>query len=108
MTMHEAGGLLFAALAGVALGVLFFAGLRWTVVKGLGAAAPAWVFIASSVLRTAAVLAGFYWVGGAEWAHLIAALIGFTLARVVVLRVTRNRSEPLIPSQERRAHAPHA
>lgn len=78
--------LTLALLAGMALGVFFFAGLWWTVRKGLVAANPALWFLGSFLLRTAVVLAGFYGVGANDWRRLLAALAGFVLARVLLTR----------------------
>jgi F1F0 ATPase subunit 2 len=84
-------GLVFFGVlaAGIGLGLLFFGGLWWTVRKGLSAAQPAFWFFGSSVLRTAAVLAGFYFVGRGDWRKLIACLIGFVVGRLIVARIAR-------------------
>lgn len=78
--------LTLALLAGMALGVFFFAGLWWTVRKGLVAANPALWFLGSFLLRTGVVLAGFYAVGANDWRRLLAALAGFVLARLFLTR----------------------
>jgi F1F0 ATPase subunit 2 len=99
--MSDALPLMAAAIAGVALGVLFFGGLWWTIPKGLASTAPALWFGGSFLLRTGVVLGGFYWAGHADWTHMVACLLGFVLARPVVLRATRRRSREA-------PHAPHA
>ncbi|WP_339079294.1 ATP synthase subunit I [Pseudomonas sp. TMP9] len=90
-----------ALLAGGALGTVFFAGLWWTVRRAADSATPAtparW-FIASLIVRTAIVLAGFYMVGATQPLRLGLCLLGFVLARVLVLRITRPNPAALAPS----------
>lgn len=76
-------------LAGAALGAVFFGGLWWTVQRGAASAAPGRWFLGSLVLRTAIVLAGFYVVGAGQPVRLGLCLLGFLLARAIVLRTTR-------------------
>ncbi|WP_317203639.1 ATP synthase subunit I [Janthinobacterium sp.] len=97
--MNEYAMLLLSGGAGAALGLIFFAGLWWTVRRAGVAASPGLFFLASMLLRSAAVLGGFYLVGGAHWQRLLACLLGFTLARAVVLRATR-------PPAAESVHAP--
>lgn len=80
---------IFAMLGGLALGGVFFGGLWWTVQRGAISASPARWFIGSFVLRTAIVLAGFYFIGGGQLGRLGLCLLGFLLARVLVLVLTR-------------------
>lgn len=82
--------LLGALLAGAGLGVMFFAGLWWTIRRGAASATPARWFISSLLLRTGIVLAGFYGVGAGQPLRLGMCLLGFVLARALVLRMTRN------------------
>jgi F1F0 ATPase subunit 2 len=88
-------------LAGVALGLFFFGGLWWTVRKGTTAANPALWFLGSFLLRTCVALGGFYAVGAGDWRRLLAALVGFVLARLLL---TRFSPAPL--SSQERSHAP--
>lgn len=87
-----------AMLAGGALGTLFFAGLWWTVRRAADSATPARWFITSLIVRTAIVLAGFYVVGAAQPLQLGLCLLGFVLARVLVLRITRPGTAALASS----------
>lgn len=89
MTNHDALSLLLAWFAGGALSAFFFGGLWWTLRKGLAAKNPAlWVF-PSALLRTVVVVTGFYWVGSGDWKRLLACLVGFFMARQIVMRLTR-------------------
>ncbi len=86
--MSEAMQPALALLAGMLLGAVFFGGLWWTVNRGLASPRPAQWFIGSLLLRTALVLAGFYFVAGGDWKRMLACLLGFIVARVIVTRLT--------------------
>lgn len=77
-----------ALLAGVLLGGVFFGGLWWTVQRGVRAQQPALWFGASLLLRATIALGGFYLVAGADWKRLLLCLLGFVVARFIVMRVT--------------------
>jgi len=81
-----------ALLAGGTLGILFFGGLWLTVRRGASSPTPARWFIGSLVLRTTLVLAGFYAVGAGQPLRLGLCLLGFLLARTLVLRATAWRA----------------
>lgn len=74
------------AVGGV-LGLIFYGGLFFTVRAAIKARQPGLLAVASFALRTAAVLAGFYWIGAGDWKRIAAALAGFVLARIILLRV---------------------
>jgi F1F0 ATPase subunit 2 len=78
--------LALAALGGAALGAAFYGGLYWTIRHGIRSSTPALWFSGSLLLRTAAVLVGFYAISGGDWHRLLACLPGFMLARVAVSR----------------------
>ncbi len=90
MNTNEIIFIALAGLAGAALGTLFFAGLWWTLRRGLASSRPALWFFASLVLRLSLTAAGFYAVAGDDWRRLLACLLGFVLARQIVLRLTRS------------------
>jgi F1F0 ATPase subunit 2 len=78
-----------ALLAGAALGAVFFGGLWWTVQRAATSPTPARWFLVSLVARATFVLAGFYAVGAGQPAQMGLSLLGFLLARAVILRVTK-------------------
>lgn len=88
-------------LAGAALGVVFFGGLWWTVQRGATSPTPARWFFGSIILRTAIVLAGFHFVGEGQMVRLGLCLLGFVLARAIVLRVTRPPPAAVTPPPSR-------
>lgn len=87
--MNEPLSLAFALVAGVLLGSLFFGGLWWTVRQGVSSRRPALWFFGSMLLRTCIVVLGFYFILGDDWKRLLAGLIGFIVARLIVTRLTR-------------------
>jgi F1F0 ATPase subunit 2 len=86
MTMSSAIALAGAGGAGILLGALFFGGLWWTVQMGFASSRPAIWFLGSFVLRTVVMVTGFYWVSGGAWDRALICLIGFVLARVLLIR----------------------
>lgn len=104
--MNETLALGLSWLAGAALGAFFFGGLWWTVRKSLVSRQPAvWVFC-SLLLRMGVTMTGFYWVAGANWQRLLACVIGFFVARHIVLRLTRTPEEILARKPQEARHAP--
>lgn len=92
--MNEMLTLLLAWGAGAALGALFFGGLWWTVRKSVSSPRPALWFFGSFLLRTSLTLAGFYGVAGSHWQRLLACLVGFVMARLIILQLTRTAQKP--------------
>ena len=86
--MNETWRLVPAMVAGVSLGVMFFGGLWWTVRRGFSSNKPGLWFFGSQLLRMSIALAGFYFVSGGHWERLLVCLLGFLLARLVVMRLT--------------------
>lgn len=93
--MNEILTLILTLLAGVALGLFFFVGLWWTVRKGMASKHPALWFLSSMLARTGIILAGFYYVSSGHWDRLLACLVGFIMARLVVtLRLRPSQVQP--------------
>ena len=91
--MTRVPNLLTAWLAGGVLGAIFFGGLWWTIRRGVSAQQPALWFLGSLMARMGVALAGFYVVSGGHWERLVACLLGFVTARLVVMRLTRSKGE---------------
>ena len=99
--MNEMMPLVLAGMTGLLLGVIFFGGLWWTVRKCVTSRCPAFWFMGSLLLRTAIILAGFYFVSGSHWVRFVVCLLGFFVARFVVMRLTIPSGEDRIyPAQE--------
>lgn len=104
--MSAVPALLLAWIAGGALGGIFFAGLWWTVRRGLSSAHPALWFLGSTLVRTGVVLAGFYLVSDGQWIRLLPCLLGFVMARPVVMRLTRPAPDSRTALTQEASHAP--
>jgi len=87
--MNDSLRLVFALAAGTLLGAIFFGGLWWTVRRGVSYKWPALLFLGSVLVRTCIVLFGFYAIATGNWERLLAALLGFIIARILVTRLTR-------------------
>jgi F1F0 ATPase subunit 2 len=85
--------LALALVAGLVLGAIFFGGLWWTVRKGISSKSPALWFLGSMLLRMGIVLAGFNFIGRGDWQRLVVCLLGFIIARIIVMRLTRTPIE---------------
>jgi F1F0 ATPase subunit 2 len=103
--MNDILRLLPALVGGMLLGAMFFGGLWWTVRKGMSSPRPALWFFGSLLLRTSLTLAGFYVISNGHWDKLLVCLLGFTVARPMVTRLTRSDEKPASLGQEA-GHAP--
>ncbi len=103
--MNEILSLMPALVAGILLGAMFFGGLWRTVRKGMASTRPALWFFGSLLLRTSMTLTGFYMVSDGQWEKLLVCLVGFTIARPIVTRVTGLAENPSRSAQEP-SHAP--
>lgn len=104
--MNEYLMLVSALAAGLLLGVFFFAGLWWTVRKGVSSKRPALLFLGSMMLRTGVVIAGFYFISDGHWQRLLACLAGFFIARFIVTRLAGPPLERYAPQVKESGHAP--
>ncbi len=91
--MNNLTELVLAGFAGLLLGAIFFGGLWWTVRRGMASARPAIWFFVSLLLRLSLVMAGFYFVGQGDWRRLVACLVGFIIARILVTRFSVNSAK---------------
>jgi len=103
--MSEPLSLAAALIAGIVLGVCFFGGLWWTVNKGLSSKRTAFWFFGSMLVRMLIVVLGFYFILGDDWKRLLAGLLGFLFARMVVMRFVRVTAQSRKTAQEA-GHAP--
>ena len=100
--MTEIMILMLVLLSGVLLGAMFFGGLWWTVRKGVLSPRPAFWFLGSLVLRTSIVLIGFHFIAHGRWERFLVCLLGFILARFIVMRLTREAHKRTPMTQEGR------
>lgn len=76
-------------LAGVALGIIFFGGLWFTVKKSINAKLPALLLSGSLFFRIAVTMLGFYLIGAGNWQRIVLCFLGFMTARFLVLYITK-------------------
>ena len=88
--MNESLILVADWIAGLLFGAIFFGGLWWTIRNGLTSQQPVLWFFGSLVLRMSIALTGFYFVSSGHWERLLLCLIGFVMARVAVIWLTRS------------------
>lgn len=103
--MNEILNLILSLAAGLALGALFFGGLWWTVRRGLSSDRPALWFFGSQLLRMSLTLAGFFLIARGHWERLLTCLLGFFMARLIVMRLIPAAEKPVDLAQEA-GHAP--
>jgi len=97
--MNETVLLAAAAFAGGGIGVLYFMGLWLTVRRLEDASRPALLTLGSFLGRTAAAVFLFYLlVRGGHWERGLAALVGFIISRLILVRVQKNRARVRAPS----------
>jgi F1F0 ATPase subunit 2 len=98
--MDETLSLVLSLVAGILLGAIFFGGLWWTVQKVVSSKRSAlWVFC-SLLLRMSIVLAGFYFIAHGHWERLLMCLLGFVVARPIVMGFTRAAEKSTHVAQE--------
>lgn len=84
--MTKAGYVIIAFIAGSLMGVFFFAGLWWTIMRGRRAPRPQVFFWRSLSIRTGAVLLALYYTTSMELGGVVAYLSGLVLVRTILLR----------------------
>jgi F1F0 ATPase subunit 2 len=104
-TVNEILNLVLALAAGFLLGVFFFGGLWWTVLKGLSSNRPALWFLGSLLVRTGTTVSGFYFASGGHWDRLLICLLGFFIMRHIVIRLTRLPEEETNQLTKEASHA---
>ena len=92
----------------MALGAFFFGGLWWTVRSSFSSPRPGLLVFVSLLLRLGIALAGFFLVADGHWQPLIACLLGFIVARVIIVRPPRRERHPRrqLATEPETTHAP--
>ncbi len=106
--MTEMMLLVVVGMIGAVLGGIFFLGLWWTILQGLSSKQPALLFVASLLLRTIIVLTGFYFVTVGHWDRLLACLLGFIIARFLVMHLTESQTGQQQSPTKEVDHAPES
>ena len=104
--INETLTMVFVLATGVWLGAIFFGGLWWTIRKSVSSKHPALWFFCSLLLRMSITLAGFYFIARGHWERLLLCLLGFVIARLLVMWLTRLSGENKIHPAQEASHAP--
>ena len=80
-------------ITGLLLGTLFFGGLWFTVKKAVTSKKPALWFVGSFLFRTGITLIGFYYTSLGNWQRLLICMLGFIVARLVIIYLTKQNKE---------------
>ncbi len=87
--MNETLLMIATFVGGIALGIIFFGGLWFTVKKLITAKIPALWMLGSFIVRVGIVLTGFYFISSGNWQRVVICLIGFIAARFIVIYFTK-------------------
>ena len=87
--MNEILYMVLAFIEGLGLGTLFFGGLWLTMKKVLTSKMPGLLFSASFLIRTAITMIGFYYISLGHWQGLLVCVLGYIVARFLVMRITK-------------------
>mgnify|MGYP006278989035 CR=1 FL=1 len=82
--MINFGEVVIVFLIGIGLGVGYFLGLWWTVGRAMRSRHPHRWLIGSAAVRLVLLLLAFWVLMDGHWENLIAALLGFWVARVLL------------------------
>ncbi len=88
--MSEILNMILSFIGGMLLGTLFFGGLWFTVRKLTSSKMPALLVLSSFLFRVSIALLGFYFIGLGDWRKLVACMIGFIIARFVIIHYTKS------------------
>ncbi len=102
--MNETLLMIAGFVGGIVLGILFFGGLWLTVKKIVTAKVPALWVLASFIFRVGIVLLGFYFIGAGNWQRLVSCLIGFIIARFIIIHYTKSIDEKRLQLKKEAAH----
>jgi len=95
--MNETGMILITLIMGILLGLFFFGGLWWTTKRALLSKTPAMWFLTSLFVRIGIVIIAFYYLSRGHWERALICLLGFIIARTIIMRITqiKDNSKPL-------------
>lgn len=79
------------SITGFLLGIFFFGGLWWTTQKGIQSKSPALWFLCSLLIRMGIAISVFYFLSRDHWDRTLIALVGFMVARGIIIRLTKAR-----------------
>ena len=81
-------------VAGLLLGAFFFGGLWWTTKKAIVSKYPMLWFFSSLIVRLGITLFVIYYISRNHWERILICLLGFIIARIIIVRFTKKQIEP--------------
>lgn len=102
--MNEIIYMLFVFMAGLVLGILFFGGLWFTVKKVITAKRPSLWLVGSFFIRVSITLVGFYYLSQGSWKNLLISLLGFIIARAVIIYLTKSIEVKTVQLKKQTSH----
>ena len=102
--MNEISTMILSFTGGILLGIIFFGGLWFTVKKIVAAKTPAVLVFISFIIRVAITVIGFYFIGSGNWQKLIACMLGFIIARFIVIHYTKAIDERKLQLKKEDSH----
>lgn len=96
MNIGNIVSLIIAFGAGLLIGLAYFLSLKFTIGHMVTTKRPALVMIGSYLLRTVFVLLAFYLIMDGELMRLLACLVGFIIARIILLKRLGPQKPPKI------------
>lgn len=85
--------ILFSVITGIALSIIYFGGLWYTVKYIERLRRPYLLFMFSFLARNAIVLIAFYYLMIHHWSYLITAFAAFIITRQIIITRTKNSRE---------------
>ncbi len=95
--MSHQSSLLAALATGMILGLAVFAGLWWTLRRGVASAKPGLWFGVSALIRMGVVLATFYYMALAGLPQVGLCLVGLLVARFAITRLLHRPAARSLP-----------
>lgn len=95
--MNEAFYMMLAFIGGFLLGTLFFGGLWLTIKKLNTSTMPGLLFSVSFLIRAGITMIGFYYISLGHWQRLLICVLGYVVARLFVMRLTKQFDEKQVP-----------
>ena len=95
--MNETGSIILTLIMGILLGLFFFGGLWWTTKRAILSKSPALWFLTSLFVRLGIVIIAFYYLSRGHWERALISLLGFIIARTMIMRFTqvKGKSKPI-------------
>lgn len=99
--MSEALYMILSFIAGLLLGILFFGGLWLTLKKIANTRMPAVWVLSSFIFRAGITLVGFYYIALGDWRRLLICVLGFIIARYLIVHFTKPKNKVQIQLKKR-------